>query len=135
MVLLSPFHYLYTMRILTVEDNEINALLMDRLLSDVSFIKKHSIAENGERALALVQESDYDLVLMDINLGDGKMTGTEVMKELRKSDKYVRAPIYAVTCYALPGDEERFLSEGFSRYFSKPIDHKSLIRTIEELVS
>lgn len=120
------------MKVLTVEDNEINAMLMERTLSGVSFISDHKVAENGEKALQLVQDTDFDLVLMDINLGDGKMTGIEVMKELRKQDKYVRAPIFAVTCYALPGDEDRFLREGFDRYFSKPVDHSSLIRTIEE---
>ncbi len=122
------------MKILTVEDDPVCAHLMDRLFSSVSFVEKHSIAYNGAKALTLAQESEFDLILMDIHLGGGQMTGMEVLKELRKSDTYARAPIFAVTNYNQPGDEDRFLGEGFTRYFAKPIDGQSLIRTIEELI-
>lgn len=118
------------MKILTVEDNDINAMLMDRLLSESTFPIEHSIAENGEEALEKTASDSYDLILMDINLGDGLMDGVEVMQTLRKIDEYKSVPIFAVTCYALPGDKERFLEQGFDEYISKPIDHIALFSTI-----
>lgn len=118
------------MKILTVEDNAINAMLMDRLLEELSFSIDHAIAENAEEALEKANATRFDLVLMDINLGDGLMDGTEVMKILKANDNYKPVPIFAVTCYALPGDKERFLGMGFDEYVSKPIDHDLLLSTI-----
>ncbi|MEP1093696.1 MAG: response regulator [Cyclobacteriaceae bacterium] len=120
------------MKILTVEDNDINAMLMDRLLEELNFSIEHTIAESATQALAKTDTIIYDLVLMDINLGDGQMDGTEVLKILRTKDGYKPIPIFAVTCYALPGDKERFLEMGFNEYVSKPIDHDLLLSKIDK---
>lgn len=120
------------MKILTVEDNDINAMLMDRLLEELTFPIEHVIAENGQEALEKTTSQAYDLILMDINLGDGLMDGVEVMQTLRESEGYKSVPIFAVTCYALPGDKERFLEQGFDEYISKPIDHEVLLGKIGE---
>lgn len=118
------------MKILTVEDNDINAMLMDRLLAELPFPIEHSIAENGDDALKKTDQTSFDLILMDINLGHSQMDGVEVMQVLRKKEAYKAVPIFAVTCYALPGDKERFLEHGFDEYVSKPIDHSFLLSTI-----
>lgn len=119
------------MNILTVEDNDINARLMDHMLKDLDFEYQHSVAENAEKALNITSETQFDLILMDINLGQGQMDGTEVMKTLRMKEVYKNTPIYAVTCYSLPGDKERFLDEGFDMYFSKPINHAQLLDAVK----
>ena len=118
------------MKILTVEDNDINAMLMDRLMTELDFPVEHTVIDNGEEAIVESKGNTFDLILMDINLGDGVMNGSEVLKELRHSDHYKNTPIFAITCYALPGDKERFLEEGFSEYISKPIDHQLLLGKI-----
>ncbi len=120
------------MKILTVEDNDINAMLMDRLLDELDFLIEHSIAENAEEAIKKATRTTFDLILMDINLGEGLMDGTEVMKVLRANENYKPIPIFAVTCYALPGDREKFLDMGFDEYVSKPIDHELLLSTISK---
>lgn len=120
------------MKILIVEDNDINAKVLDLMLKGLDFDYSTAFAENAEQALSVAEEGEYDLVLMDINLGDGQMTGTEVMKILKGKESYRKVPIYAVTCYSLPGDKEKFLNEGFDKYISKPIDKTQLLSEIND---
>ena len=120
------------MRILIVEDNEINAKLLDIMLKDLDFIADTVIASDAEEALKTSAEVQYDLILMDINLGDGLMDGTEVMKNLKSQESYKEVPMYAITCYSLPGDKENFLNEGFDKYFSKPVVQDQLLTAIKE---
>ena len=65
------------MNILIVEDNDINAKLLDIMLKDLDFESNVSIAEDAKTALEKSESEQFDLVLMDINLGDGLMDGTE----------------------------------------------------------
>ncbi len=120
------------MRILIVEDNEINAKLLDIMLKDLEFIADTMIASDAEEALQASSQVQYDLILMDINLGDGLMSGTEVMKNLKSKKAYKDVPMYAITCYSLPGDKENFLNEGFDKYFSKPVVQDQLLTAIKE---
>lgn len=120
------------MRILIVEDNEINAKVMSLMLRELAFEATVSVASDAAEALEQTTQNQFDLILMDINLGDGMMDGTEVMKQLKVQEPYRAVPMYAVTCYSLPGDKEKFLDEGFDRYFSKPVAKDQLLRTIEE---
>lgn len=121
------------MKILTVEDNDINALIMDRVLQELSFEYEHKIAKDGDEALEISGVDNFDLVLMDINLGNGKMDGSEVMKILRTKEAYKSVPIFAVTCYSLESDKKRFLAEGFDKFFPKPVNNTELLQTIENL--
>ena len=118
------------MKILIVEDNDINAKVLDLMLRNLEFDYTTSFASDAKEAFDKTAEEQYDLLLLDINLGDGEMTGTEVMKELKKNDVYKNTRMYAVTCYTLPGDKERFLEEGFDKYISKPINQNQLLEEI-----
>ncbi|MEO9483603.1 MAG: response regulator [Ekhidna sp.] len=120
------------MKILIVEDNEINAKLLNIMLKDLEFDASTTLAPDAKSALKESEDQQYDLVLMDINLGDGLMDGTEVMKVLKAKEQYKKVPIYAITCYSLPGDKERFLEAGFDKYFSKPVEQKPLLSAINE---
>ncbi len=120
------------MNILIVEDNEINAKLLDIIVNELEFIKHTKIAQDADSALNESTENQFDLVLMDINLGDGMMDGTEVMKILKSKDQYKKVPMYAITCYSLPGDKEKFLNDGFDKYFSKPVSQELLLTAIKE---
>lgn len=122
------------MNVLTVEDNEINARLMDHILNDLGLNIKHTVVEDADGAINITKDQIFDLILMDINLGDDVMDGTQIMKKLRESSEYLDVPIFAVTCYSLPGDKERFINEGFDRHFPKPIDRDDLMTAIKEVV-
>lgn len=117
-------------RILYVEDDTINALVMQKLLSaHYEFIH----VENGESCLKLFSNQMFHMVLMDINLGKDRMDGVETMKHLK--ERYPTLPVLAVTSYAMPEDEDRFLKSGFNGYIAKPIDRQELLEYIAHFFS
>ena len=116
-------------RILYVEDDFINALVMQRLLK-AEFEIIH--AADGETCLAMLENDQFDLILMDVNLGKGKMNGVETMHQIRANPKTRNLIIITVTSYALPEDKERFLREGFDAYIPKPVDRQILVKTIHQ---
>lgn len=96
-------------KILIVEDDEISRRVMYLLLKNYFQI---DLARNGKEAIDLFSQNNYQLILMDINLGIGK-NGIEVMKEIRKSDEGKASYVIAITAYSDFGDKEAFLSSGF----------------------
>ena len=120
------------MNILYVEDNKINAIIMDKMLSK----NKSSnviIAENGSTALKIIEQVSLDLILIDINLGSNQMNGCELLKRFREYDELKNTPMFAVTAYAMPGDAQKFIKIGFDKYFSKPINFDKLLSTIHQI--
>jgi two-component system cell cycle response regulator DivK len=115
-------------KILYVEDDEINAYLMRRYLNKWEV----DLASDAETALILAKQEQYKIVLLDINLGDSKMTGVEAMKILKGNPLYINTVFAAVTAYAMPEDRDRFLLDGFDEYFSKPVDYENLITFIKK---
>ncbi len=112
--------------ILAVEDNFETQVLIRHML------KKHyaiETASDGDTALNKIQEQEFDLILMDINLGRGK-TGEEVLQAARKIDNGKSVPVIALTAYALQGDRERFLEKGFDNYLSKPFTKEQLMLVV-----
>ncbi|MFK7748500.1 MAG: response regulator [Kordia sp.] len=116
------------MNILYVEDNKVNAMVMDKMLSKTD--SHVTIAENGIKALKIVENNTPDLILLDINLGKNQMDGCELLKRIQALPTHKNTPIFAVTAYAMPGDESHFINLGFNQYFSKPINFPALINAI-----
>lgn len=116
------------MRVLLVEDNIYTRLLVDRLLKDTYEV---TVAANAGEAFAIATESEFDVLLMDINLGDGP-NGLDLMQEIRKDVRFAQTPVVALTAYAMPEDRNRFLDAGFNHYLSKPFTKDDLRRTIAE---
>lgn len=116
--------------ILLVEDNRETAYLILHLLLDICDV---TLASTSSEAIKKAQLKQFDVVLLDINLGEGE-NGVDVLKKLRKLDGYEETPVIAVTAYALPGDRERFLEAGFNGYLSKPFTVETLHTLISELL-
>jgi len=116
-------------KILYVEDDLINALVMQKLLKS-EFDVVHSL--DGETCLAILDKGKFDLILMDINLGKGKMNGIETMHQIKANPRTSDIRIITVTSYALPEDKDRFLREGFDAYIPKPVERELLLRTIHQ---
>ena len=116
-------------KILYVEDDLINALVMQKLLQ-THFEVIH--ATDGEKCLALLATERIDLILMDINLGKGKMDGVEILHRIKANPTTSQMVVITVTSYALPEDEDRFLREGFDAYLSKPVERQLLLNTIHQ---
>jgi len=97
-------------------------------LCDTDFV------DSGEKAFQLINEKKYDIILMDINLGQG-MSGVETTKEIRKIESYKSIPIVAITGFAMRGDREEFIQAGCTHYLSKPFSRAKIIKLISELAS
>jgi two-component system cell cycle response regulator DivK len=107
-------------------------LLVQRALESRGY--KLLKAVNGVDGISLAEESNLDLILLDINLPD--IDGYEVAQRLRKSNKPELAyvPIIAITANALKGDAERVLEAGCDVYMSKPINIRELWARVEAYV-
>jgi signal transduction histidine kinase len=114
--------------ILCIEDNVLNRLLVHRLL-EPEFL--YSEAEDGFNGIAIASKKQFDLVLLDINLGVG-INGIETMYGIRKLPGYSKVPIIAVTAHAMLGDRERLLKEGFDDYLQKPFSKEELISIVKK---
>lgn len=119
------------LRIFLVEDDEPTYLLLETILPEDAELVFES---DPRRAIEVAKDEDFDLVLLDIHLGDTSVGGIEIMNSLRETDRHRDCPIVAVTAYAMPGDENRFLDEGFDAYLSKPFKKKALFEVIRKLL-
>jgi signal transduction histidine kinase/CheY-like chemotaxis protein len=112
------------LRMLLAEDNRVNQALATRVLQK----RGHhvTLANNGQEALALIEEQAFDLILMDIQMPvvDGITATRVIRKQERGTDRHI--PIVAMTAHAMKGDRERSLEAGMDGYVSKPITAASL---------
>jgi CheY-like chemotaxis protein len=116
------------MRILYVEDNEINQALVERVMR----ARQHTVLfrEDGEGALKLLaDDAAIDLILLDIELA-GAISGLEVIQTLRARGD--TRPVVAVTAYAMTGDRERFLEAGCDQYLPKPLNITDLMAMLDD---
>lgn len=114
-------------RILIVEDNQTNLALMEYLLR--AFGYEVLTARDGEEGVTVAEREQPDLILMDLQLP--RMTGFEAAVRIRAAAPLSRVPIIAVTAFAMVGDRERVLAQGFDGYMSKPITPETFVSDIE----
>jgi two-component system sensor histidine kinase/response regulator len=116
------------LRILLVEDNEINQQIATELL--VSAGAKVGVANNGVEALAELenQRSKFDLVLMDLQMP--LLDGYETTKEIRSDARLAGLPIVAITAHATVEERQKCLDAGMNGHVSKPIDPAVLFAAI-----
>jgi CheY-like chemotaxis protein len=113
-----PAQGLDGLRILAVDDNRVNLAVLDTLLSREG---AHVVlANSGQIALELFEPTSFDLVLLDISMPH--LDGPEVLRRLMDTYSGGRLPpVIAVSAHAMQEDIDRFLSEGFSGYVTKPV--------------
>ena len=111
-------------RILVVDDSPENRQLVKLVLRDYGLVVDE--AENGQVAIDLALDTEYDLILMDVQMP--VMDGFSATKILR--DRGLQQPIIALTANAMKGFEKECLEIGFSDYFTKPIDIDSFITNL-----
>nr|WP_316640180.1 response regulator [uncultured Roseateles sp.] len=109
-------------RVLLAEDNLINQEVATALLRAVGL--EVDVAGNGREALALVQQQDYALVLMDVQMPE--MDGLEATRALRALPAGARLPILAMTAHAFGEDREACLRAGMNDHVAKPVDPQLL---------
>jgi PAS domain S-box-containing protein len=116
------------LKVLLVEDNEINQQVAEELLSGVGV--SVSVAENGAEGLDAVQKHAFDMVLMDCQMP--VMDGFEATRRIRQLPEFAGLPILAMTANAMAGDRERCIEAGMNDHISKPIDPRQLFATMSQ---
>lgn len=116
---------------LLVEDNPENSDVMMHFLKKMCRV---DLANDAPTAIEKSRAEQYDIILMDINLGLG-MNGMEATKIIRGISGYEKIPIVAVTAYAMAGDKEIFLEAGCSHYISKPFTKREFVGLIERILA
>jgi signal transduction histidine kinase/CheY-like chemotaxis protein/HPt (histidine-containing phosphotransfer) domain-containing protein len=121
------------LRILLVEDNNVNQRLASHLLA----LHGHQVvlAGDGRQAVALTEREAFDLVLMDVQMPE--MDGLEATACIRRREQGGprRLPIVAMTAFAMKGDRERCLEAGMDGYIAKPIQAEELYRALAEMTA
>ena len=122
------------MRFLCAEDNELNAEILMELLKIEG--AECIICENGERVVEAFEQSapgDYDMILMDVQMP--VMNGYEATKAIRRSSHELAKtiPIIAMTANAFSEDIQHSLAAGMNAHISKPVDMKTLEKTIRSI--
>ena len=115
------------LRILVAEDNEVNQLIVQTMLTQ--FGHTCDIVADGNEAVAHVERGGYDLVLMDIQMPqlDG-IAATRRIRTLEGSAAHI--PIVALTANAMVEERASYLEAGMDDYVSKPIEMKELLQAI-----
>jgi signal transduction histidine kinase/ActR/RegA family two-component response regulator len=122
-----------TLRVLVAEDNEVNRMVMEAILSgmghDVGF------AENGEQAVQLATEQDWDIVLMDLHMP--VMDGLDATRAIRSHGHVQRSvvPVVALTADVFVETRERCAAAGVQAFLTKPVDTSELAACLATLVT
>ncbi len=120
-------------RVLLAEDSAINQRVA------LGFLERWghhvTVVDNGKKALDALEQSDYDLVLMDLQMPD--MGGREATEVIRRREQGTgrHVSIIAMTAEAMKGDRERCLEAGMDDYIAKPIDSESLLQVMLRCVA
>ena len=107
-------------KVLVVDDSKLNLKVAENVLKN--FKISTETVTSGLECLSCVKSKKYDIIFMDIMMPN--MSGVEVLKKLR--EEKVNIPVIALTADAIEGQEEKYISEGFDGYLSKPIDKTKL---------
>ena len=118
-------------KILIAEDNAVNRELLRELLE----MRGYTVVEacDGEEALRMIEQTQPDLLLLDI--GMPVLDGFGVVCKIRENPRFASLPVVAVTAYAMQGDREKILNAKFDGYLSKPVNSTSLAEELDRLLS
>jgi signal transduction histidine kinase/DNA-binding response OmpR family regulator len=122
-----------TLHILLAEDNAVNQKLAIRLLEKRGH--RVAVAGNGRQALAALEKTAFDLVLMDVQMPE--MDGIEATTLLREREQETgkHQPVVAMTALVMKGDRERCMAAGMDGYLSKPIRPQELDEVLDSYVT
>ncbi|WP_109437048.1 ATP-binding protein [Aquimarina sp. AU119] len=121
------------MKVLVVEDNKMNQFFMRQLFSNWNI--KADIADNGKIALEKLEESIYDLILMDMHMP--VMDGPETTEIIRKSsnNRINQLPIVACSADVFPESKKKAIESGMNFYLTKPLSEEALEEILFSLQS
>ncbi|HTH15520.1 MAG TPA: response regulator [Magnetospirillum sp.] len=109
--------------VIIVEDNPMNMKLLDQALTIAGYRTVQST--DGENLVEVASASGAALVLMDIQLP--KISGVDLLKQLKADARTASVPVVAVTAFADPDSVSGFLREGFEQVITKPLSIRKLL--------
>ena len=119
------------MKILLVEDNELNRDMLSRRLKRKGFTVLS--AKNGQEGIDIAISENPDIILMDLSLP--VVDGWTAAGKLKEDTSTKSIPIIALTAHAMKGDREKALEAGCDEYDTKPINFERLLAKINNLTS
>ena len=125
-----PEELLQGVQVLLAEDNELNQLIAKELLEQAGMIVH--VAENGQEAIAFLENNPVSVVLMDIQMP--VMDGITATGLLRQQERFQNLPIIAMTAHAMVGDAEKSLAAGMNDHITKPINPQELYHCLARFV-
>jgi len=130
---IQPEEYPKNLKVLMAEDNELNQLLSKSMFARLGW--ELDIAENGKVAWEKVQRTEYDVILMDVQMPemDGYQTTQKIRHELPRPLSEI--PIIAITAHSLPSELKKCLDAGMNGYVSKPFKINELTAKITALMN
>ena len=114
-------------KLLVVDDNKLNIKVLRKAISSFNF--EIDECYNGEEALKMIGEKQYDLILMDIMMP--VMGGEETMGILKQNPEF-KTPVLALTADATTGAKEKYLACGFVDYLTKPFSRDTIAKKLEK---
>jgi len=117
-------------KILVVEDNEQNRILMRQILTPHGYDMFE--ATDGLMGLKMARAHRPDLIIMDIQMP--VMNGFMVIRELRNDPELRKTKAIAVTSFAMKGDREKALQAGFDEYITKPVDTRIFPELVRQVL-
>ncbi len=123
--------YFKGIKILIVDDTEINHEVLNGVFEDFELTLLHAF--NGKECKNIAEREIPDIILMDFHMPD--IDGSEVTKNLKKSNLTKRIPVIGVSADAFKSSKEIALNSGMDDYITKPIDFDNLFLTIFNLLA
>ncbi len=117
-------------RVLLVEDNEMNRDMLSRRLQRRGF--EVLIAVDGEAGIRMAESEQPDLILMDMSLP--LIDGWDATRQIRSNPVTRQIPILALTAHAMDGEREKAIAVGCNDYDTKPVELDRLLKKIEALL-
>ncbi len=121
---------LFDVKILLVDDNELNLKVAKKLLEKYKANKIVSVNSGGV-CLEKVKSDKFDVILLDGMMP--KMNGVETLKKLKEIDGF-NTPVVILTANAITGMREKYIQDGFDDYLAKPIEKEELIRVMNKVL-
>lgn len=117
-------------KVLVAEDSSVIQNLTKRILQFQNF--DITSVRDGQEVIDAVQQENYDVILMDINMP--KMNGMECSRAIRdmKDQQKAKVPIIAISGNAMNYTEEDFTNAGINEFIQKPIDFDQLVETVQK---
>ena len=118
-------------KVLIVEDNALNMRLFSDLLEASGYETLQCVY--GAKAVGIALEETPDLIIMDIQLPE--VSGLDITRWLKDDERTSEIPVLAVTAFAMRTDEMLVREAGCEGYLSKPIQVRSFLKTVDDLMS